>query len=632
MISPEELLHRYWKHDSFREPQLKIIQAVLEQKNVLALLPTGSGKSLCFQIPALLKEGVCLVISPLIALMNDQVESLNKKGIKSIALTSKYSFDETIIAFDNLQYGDYKFLYLSPEKLQSDLIQEKIKQLNVNLIAVDEAHCISEWGHDFRPSYLKINTLHKLHPHVNTIALTATATPEVVDDIIEYLSIENVSVFKKSFYRQNIRYQIKYSEDILNRLKQILSNFNEPIIIYTNTRKSCINISKFLNRNNFNSGYYHGGLTFDEKDIAYMNWSNEKTPIIVATNAFGMGIDKTNVRAVIHINLPQSIENFVQETGRAGRDGKESFSYLLYNNNTITDFKNIIQKSLATPDICKEVYINLNQFYQIAPGEKPDKYFDFILQDFCNHFNLPVVITYNALTTLQIENVIEFSQNINRNSIIRIKVSNDDLFLYQKRNPNSKKLIQILLRNYGGIFDQFTNVSEYYIANQLQLTKLDVVKFLDQLHNDNILIYKYFKGISQIKFLVPREDKYAMGIITKNISKRNKIKLRKADLVIEFVENNTVCRSVQLQHYFGEKKNVNNCRICDVCTTKNSAKTDYNAIANDILNLFNNNQALYSNEITNKLFFDENNILKTLQFLLEKKALGLTSQNKYKKL
>ncbi|MEN8125784.1 MAG: RecQ family ATP-dependent DNA helicase [Bacteroidota bacterium] len=631
MITPENLLHKYWKHDSFRKPQAEIIQAVLQDKNVLALLPTGAGKSLCFQIPTLLKEGVCIVISPLIALMNDQVDSLNRKGIKSIALTSKYSFDETIIAFDNLKFGGYKFLYLSPEKLQSELIQEKIKQLNVNLIAVDEAHCISEWGHDFRPSYLKINTLQKLHPNVNTIALTATATPKVIEDVLDNLNIEKISIFKKSFFRKNLSYQIKYSEDILNKLIQILSHLNEPVIIYTNTRKSCINISNFLNKNKFKSGFYHGGLTLDEKDIAFTNWTDEKTPIMVATNAFGMGIDKANVRAVIHINLPQSIENYIQETGRAGRDGKKSFAFLLYNNNTISDFKKIIQKGLATPKVCKEIYINLNKYYQISLGEKPEKHFDFILQDFCNHFSLPVLTTYNAITTLEIEGIIEFTQSINKNSIIKIKVSNNDLFLYQKRNPNTKRIIQILLRTYGGLFDQFTNVNEYNIANKLQVTKLDIIKSLNQLNNDNILIYKYFKGLSQIKFLVPREDNYTINSISKNVKKRNKIKIEKANSVIGFIENNTICRSVQLQHYFGEKDMIK-CNICDICTYKKPAKADYNIVANGILNLLINDQVLTSYEIVNGLSFDENIILNTLQFLIEKKAIGLTSQNKYKKL
>ncbi len=632
MISPKKILNKYWKHNSFRRPQAEIIQAVLQHKNVIAILPTGAGKSLCFQIPALLEEGVCIVISPLIALMNDQVESLNKKGIKSIALSSRYSFDETINAFDNLQYGNYKFLYLSPEKLQSELIQEKIKQLNVNLIAVDEAHCISEWGHDFRPSYLKINKLQNIHPNVKTIALTATATPEVIEDIINNLNLENVSIFKKSFFRENLSYQIKYSEDILNQLKQILIHFNEPVIVYVNTRRSCINISNFLNKNNFRSSFYHGGLTFDEKNTAFTNWADEKTPIMVATNAFGMGIDKSNVRAVIHLNLPQSIENYIQETGRAGRDGKKSFAYLLYNNNTIFDFKNIIQKGLATPEICKDVYIKLNKYYQIGNGEKPDQFFDFILQDFCNYFNLPIHITYNALTTLEIEGILEFLQNINQSSVIKIAVSNDELFSYQKRNPNTKIIIQTLLRTYGGIFDQFIKVNEYNIAKKLQLTKIDIVNLLNKLKNDNILIYKYFTGISQIKFTVPREDNFAINHIAKNIRKRNKNKIQKVNSVIEFVENNKVCRSVQLQQYFGEKE-TSNCNLCDVCNAKiKKKKTNYNTISQNILGLLNSGQILNSYEIVNSLPFEEIKILETLQFLLEKKELELTSQNKYKRL
>ncbi|MCF6297975.1 MAG: RecQ family ATP-dependent DNA helicase, partial [Flavobacteriaceae bacterium] len=356
MNSIHDILQKYWNHKVFRDPQKEIINAVIKKNDVFALLPTGAGKSLCFQIPALTKSGVCIVISPLIALMEDQVNSLQKKNIKALALTSKYNIEDTIKAFDNLRYGNYKFLYLSPEKLQSEFIQDKISQLEVNLIAVDEAHCISQWGHDFRPAYLKISILKKIHPQVNIIALTASATPKVMNDIVKNLELKNVQIFKKSFSRKNLIYSILKAENKLDKLEKVLLAYDEPVIVYTNTRKNCIDISKQLNRIGYKSSYYHGGLQNNEKLVAFNNWMEEKTPIMVATNAFGMGIDKNNVRAVIHMNIPNSIENYLQEVGRAGRDGIKSFAILIYNDNTIFECKDFLDKGIATPQFHKEVY------------------------------------------------------------------------------------------------------------------------------------------------------------------------------------------------------------------------------------------------------------------------------------
>ncbi len=632
MVSPEEILKEYWNFDTFRKPQKEIIESVLQDQDVIALLPTGGGKSLCFQIPTLINNGVCIVISPLIALMNDQVDNLKKKGINAIAITSKLSFDDTITAFDNLKFGSYKFLYLSPEKLQSELILGKIKQLDVSLIAVDEAHCISEWGHDFRPSYLKINVLQEIKPRANIIALTASATPLVLQDIIENLNLNQPVVFKKSFFRDNITYQIKNTEDILGKLLQILQKNNEPAIVYVGTRKASVNISNYLNKNNIQSSYYHGGLSFDEKEKAFENWISEKKPIMVATNAFGMGIDKANVRMVIHLNLPYSVENYLQETGRAGRDGKESFAFLLYNNNTILDFKNIFTKGIASVDICKDVYIDLNKYYQISPGELFEKKYLFNLQEFCSVYQLPILSTFNALTTLEIENIIEFDQNINKKSIVKIKIDNNSLFTYLDQNINLDKFIKLLLRNYGGIFEQFTPINEYYLAKKSQKRKADVVAILNQLHKDEILIYKSYKNISELQFLVPREENFIINRISKNINTRNNLKLNKVKEVINFIENKTVCRSLQLLQYFGETENLEPCDKCDICLKNRKIDIDYQIIADNILDLFKDKDTFNSKEIVSKLNYDEENTLKTLQFLLDKNTLGLTLQNKFIKL
>lgn len=639
MNSAREILQKYWKHENFREPQEEIINAVLDDKNVVTLLPTGAGKSICFQIPTLLKEGVGIVISPLIALMEDQVNNLQKKGIKAIALTSKYNTEQTIQAFDNMLYGNYKFLYLSPEKLQSEFIQEKIGQLNVNLIAIDEAHCISQWGHDFRPAYLKIDVLQKIHPKIKTIALTASATPKVMIDIIDHLKLKNASIFKKSFYRNNINIKLINTDNTLEQLKYLLSKINDPIIVYTNTRKSCINISNYLNHQGFKSTFYHGGLSFDNKTESQTNWLSQNTPIIVATNAFGMGIDKANVRAVIHMNIPNSIENYMQEIGRAGRDGISSFAYLIYNKSTIYESENYLKKGIASTLFHKEVYQKLNDNYQITLGEFFEKTYLFNLQDFCSKYELPILKTFSAINNLELENIIEINHNYKKRSSLKIIVSNKVLFEYEKRNSNLENLIKIILRNYGGTFEQLIPINESIIAKKLNaivtsnISKFQVINLLNQLKKDKIIIYNEATNNSNIKFLVPREDTFVINNISKSIENRSITKLEKLRSIIEYVNNNKICRNIQLLNYFGEK-NIKKCKTCDICIAENnqSIKVDYKLIAKDIMDLFAAKQYNSSNEIINELNYNKNQILKTLELLIEKNSLRLTSQNKFEKI
>ncbi len=640
MKSAIDLLQKYWKHKEFREPQKEIIEAVLNNSNALALLPTGAGKSLCFQIPAMLKPGVCIVISPLIALMEDQVVNLQKKGIKAIALTSKYNLDQTIQAFDNIQFGNYKFLYLSPEKLQSEFIQEKIKQLQVNLIAVDEAHCISQWGHDFRPAYLKIHILKDIHPNANIIALTASATSLVLDDIINQLQLKEVKAFKKPLLRNNLEIKIVTTEDIYESLKLFLKQNKGSSIVYAGTRKASVQISSYLNRNGLKSTYYHGGMSYEQKIKHQNDWTEEKAPIMVATNAFGMGIDKSNVRSIIHVNLPNSIENYMQEIGRAGRDGSRSVSILLYNNGTIDESQNYLFKSIADPQFCKEVYIKLNENYQIANGEFFQKKILFNLQEFCNKYDFPTLRTFSAMHFFELENIIEINQNYGKKSSLKIIVSNRYLFDYEKRNPKLEELLKIILRNYGGTFEQFIPINESFIANNLtfniQQDKLDkryVIGLLKKLQYDKIILYNKATNDSELQFLVPREDNFVIHSITNNIKFRNKIKLEKAQKLIEFVQNDHICRNIQLSHYFGEKNELK-CGNCDVCLNEDQPqmKADYQKIASNILLLFHEKKQLSINEIIEQLLFDKSFIIKTLQLLIEKNTIRLTSQNKFEKL
>lgn len=632
MNSSETILKKYWNHSEFRHPQKEIIEAVNNRQNVLALLPTGAGKSICFQIPALMQDGICIVISPLIALMEDQVTGLKNKGIKAIALTSKYNEDETIKAFDNLQFGGYKFLYISPEKLQSEFIQDKISQLKVSLIAIDEAHCISQWGHDFRPSYLKIPILKELQSEANFIALTASATPLVLEDIIKNLALKNLQVFKKSFHRNNLIYHVIKTESILEKLKKILSSFTEPIIIYTNTRKNCIQISNYLLGYNFKSNFYHGGLSNDEKLSALQNWMNEKFPIMVATNAFGMGIDKSNVRAVIHLNLANSIENYMQEVGRAGRDGIKSYAFLLYNDHTIFESENFMLKGMADTPFCREVYVKLNQQYQISPGEFSENTYTFNLQDFCSTYDLPILKTYTAISTFENENIIELQQFANKKSSLKIIVSNNFLFKYEASNSKLEALLKVILRNYGGTFEQFISINEGYIAKKLDTSKNQVIKWLEELHFDQVIIYNKSSNNAQLKFLVPREDKFVMHQISKDIDYKNRAKIAKLKAVIEFVLNDEICRNIKLLEYFGET-NVAKCGLCDICTSKKkrNEKINLKFISEEILKLFHENLILSSQDIMNRLEFDQKYIIKTLELLIEKNTLRLTSQNKFEK-
>ena len=628
MKTPQEILKKYWNHSHFRPPQEAIINNVLKGNDTMVLLPTSGGKSICYQIPTLLLNGVCIVISPLIALIKDQVNGLIEKNIKAIALTSELSQDEIVIAFDNLQFGNFQFLYLSPEKLQSKFIQEKIKQLNVSLIAIDEAHCISEWGHDFRPSYLELKILRDLQPSASIIALTATATQKVLDDIQLQLQIENATLFKKSFQRKNLAFHVITTEDIYGKLLQILTKLKASVIIYTNSRKHTKEVSHFLKQHHFKSSYYHGGLSTVEKNEAFNNWISDKTPIMVATNAFGMGIDKTNVRAVIHINIPNSLENFIQEAGRAGRDGKDSYSLLLKNKSSIFETENKFNSNVATTKFIKVIYFNLNQFYAVSRGELPLQSFNFSLHEFCSIYQLNLLQTYNAIKILERENIILLDENYNKKSSLKFLISNQKLFNYLENNTSKTNLIQLILRSYGGVFEHFTVINEFIIAKKLDVHKNDVIKTLKELHSQGILQYLHADTTSKLTFLKVREDAYTINGISKNIERQNSLKQQKLRSVIDFIENNKICRPVQLLHYFNEKDAVP-CGKCDVCMAKNLKTTAIKTIASQILNLLKE-KPLTSMELSTILSFSEKEILNSLKILLEKNKITITSQNKFK--
>ncbi len=625
-----DILHKYWKHADFRKSQAAIINDVLLKKNVVALLPTGGGKSICYQIPTLLSKGVCIVISPLIALMQDQVNSLEKKNIKAVALTSKLTESEIVIAFDNMRYGKIQFLYLSPEKLQSEFIQQKIQQLEVSLIAVDEAHCISEWGHDFRPSYLKINILKELLPNTPFIAVTATATKKVVNDIITLLSLNKPIIYKDTFQRENLAYQVFETEDVYHKLKRILTKINQPSIIYVNTRKRTKDVSDYLNSLGYKSTFYHGGLAATNKDLHFKKWMTEQVNIMVATNAFGMGIDKDNVKVVIHIEIPNSLENYVQEAGRAGRNGKKAFSVILYNQSTIFDFNKRINNGITQIETIKQVYNYLNQHLFISKGELPLNKFSFNLQDFCAKYKLNIFKTFNAIQVLEKEDVLVYEESFNKISSIKFKSNNEYTLNYTSKKNQYKELIQLLLRSYGGIFENRTPINETYLAKKLHKTKSDIKSQLLQIEKDNIIEYIYQSNNTEIQFLMMREDNITINSISKNIKQRNSIKLKKASTILNFIENNKACRNKQLLAYFDEKT-PKTCGICDVCLDSKHSKNNLTTAIEQILSKLDDNQELSSKELVILLNINEAELITSIRLLLEQNKIILTKTNKYKK-
>lgn len=628
MKTPIEILQKYWNHSSFRKPQEEIITAALQKQNSIVLLPTGGGKSLCYQIPALLQEGICIVVSPLIALINDQVNQLKEKQIKAIALTSQLNFEETIIAFDNLQFGDFKFLYLSPEKLQNPLIQEKIQQLNVSLIAIDEAHCISEWGHDFRPSYLKLHILEDICPNANIMALTATATPQVLLDIQDKLKLLKPLIFKKSFKRDNLKFEVIITEDIYGQLIQCIQKINGSCIVYAGTRKQSKEINILLSKNGYKSSYYHGGMSASEKSLAYDSWISNKTPIMVATTAFGMGINKPDVRAVIHIAMPNSLENYLQEAGRAGRDGKISEAIILNNPSIINE--TIRQFEINTPNskFVKEIYQKLNNYFNISIGEMPKEIFDFSIQKFCFHYKFPLLKTYNAIKILVRENIIFLDENFSKKTTVKFLIQSQQVFDYLENKPNKNNLINLLLRSYGGIYDYNTTINEFALSKKMNCSVQNIINELKELHTNKIIHYQANTNQSKISFLVARDDNYIINSISKHINHQYQIKQNKLEAIIQYITNNKTCRNIQISNYFKDDLK-NSCGICDVCEQKSKPLVSEKLINKQIINLLKN-QELSSSSICQKLNFSKEDVLKYLKYLLDEEKIYITSQNKFK--
>ena len=629
MLSPQEILKQYWGYDSFRSKQEDAIHSILDAKDTLTLLPTGGGKSICFQVPALMMEGICVVISPLIALMNDQVTALKAKNIRALAITSGMSFSELDIALDNCIYGNYKFLYLSPERLESDMVQQRLKKMNINLLAVDEAHCISEWGYNFRPSYLKIAEIREITT-APIIALTATATQLVVKDIQEKLKFDNENVISTSFYRDELSYVVLKQDDKDSKLIQILNRVKGTSIIYCRTRKETKRIHLLLSEYGITSHYYHAGLDVLERASKQKQWQLNHVRVMVATNAFGMGIDKNDVRLVIHNHLPFSLEAYFQEAGRAGRDGKLAYSILLYNDLDIHNLKKQINDHYPEIEIVRNVYQQIANFLGIAIGDGKHQEFPFHINEFCERYNLNQLQTYNALKLLEKEDYIKLSEAIHQPSRLFIKVTHTELYQFQIANKQYDILLKILLRSYGSLFDNFTKIQENIIAKRAQLSTQEVKDFLTNLKQMDILDYIPQNSNPKLLMLKTRVDSKYISLSKETLETRKSNEEAKAASVIQYASNQSQCRSHVLQNYFGEEDN-KRCGKCDVCLERNKLNIndqEFEAIMLAIQNLISQNPMHVDDIIMAIVEYREDKMVTVLQFLSDNGQIAMNDEQK----
>jgi ATP-dependent DNA helicase RecQ len=622
-----EILEKYWKHNAFRHPQEEIIASVLDGKDTFALMPTGGGKSICFQVPAMMQDGICLVISPLIALMRDQVQNLQNKGIKAIALTGGIRPDEIIDLLDNCQFGNYKFLYLSPERLQNDWILERIKNLPINLIAIDEAHCVSQWGHDFRPAYLKIVQLKEFFPKIPFLALTASATQRVKEDIVVQLKLDAPQIFSKSFYRDNIAYMVFETEDKLHLLQQILTKNPEPSIIYVTNRKSCLETVHQLESQGFKATYYHGGLNSKEKDSHMRLWMEEKVQVMVATNAFGMGIDKGNVKTIIHLHLPQNLENYYQETGRAGRNGEKAFAVLLNNPSDVLHAEAQFLNVLPDKAFLNLVFSKLCSFFQIAYGEGIDEQFSFNLNQFCAKYNFPTLKTYNALQFLDRQSVITLSQEFSEKVSIQFIIESKEVIRYMSLNPNDEEIMLAILRTYPGIYDMQTAFNPTLIAKKSNTNENKVLSLLQKLKEKQIIELIAKNNDATITFNEVREDERTINRISKHLDAQNKLKTEQLQAVLYYSKETKTCKNKLLMRYFGETIK-EDCGICSYCISKNKKQQNPDSVSDKILELLKK-QDFNSRDIQKLTKFPKDDVIFALQNLLENDAVSINSNNLY---
>ena len=617
-----QILIKYWGYTSFRPLQEEVIKSVAEGRDTLGLMPTGGGKSMTFQIPAIAAEGICLVITPLIALMKEQVARLNSLEIKSLAIHSGMSQEEIDIVLENSIYGDYKFLYISPERISSSLFQARVQKMNLNLIAVDEAHCISQWGYDFRPSYLKIALLRDIvSEKVPFLALSASATTQVADDIMNKLQFRQKNVLRTSFERKNISYFVRNVEDKGSFLIKTLNKTKGSGIVYVRSRKRSKEIAELLVANGISSDFYHAGLPVELRDRKQLSWSVGDTRVIVATNAFGMGIDKPDVRFVIHWEMPDCIEEYFQESGRAGRDNKAASAVLLYARSDKSRLEESLRKKFPPIEKIKDVYEALCNYLQVPEGAGKNNVFDFSMQNFLSKYRLPVIETYNSLKFLQREGYVEFTEEINNPSRVHFIVGRDDLYKFQVANETFDSFIKLLLRSYTGMFSEFVAINEDVLAKKSALTRDSVYKFLIKLSSLNIIKYIPGKKTALVIFTEERLERKSLFISPENYLQVKEKYIIRLNKMIDYADFNTKCRSVVLLDYFGEESD--RCGICDVCRKRNEldlSKYEFDIILEEIKDRLSEKKYDVQ-ELVSKMNYPEEKVIKIIRWLLDHNKL-----------
>ena len=622
MTDYKSILKHYWGYDNFRGIQEDIISSIGSGRDTLGLMPTGGGKSITFQVPALANPGLCLVITPLIALMKDQVQNLRKHGIKAQAVYSGMTREEIVIALENCIFGDYKFLYISPERLGTEIFQNKLRSMKVSMITVDESHCISQWGYDFRPAYLKIADVRKLLPDVPVLALTATATPEVVKDIQVRLAFREENVFRMSFERKNLAYIVRRTEDKSGELLHILNQVQGSAIVYTRNRKRTKEISLFLNQHDISATFYHAGLDNKTKDLRQKGWQAGTYRVMVATNAFGMGIDKPDVRLVIHIDFPDSPEAYFQEAGRAGRDGQKAYAVLLYAQSDKTILKKRISDTFPEKDYIRQVYDHINYYFQMAMGDGRGCTFAFNIDEFCQRFKHFPVRVDSALKILTRAGYLEYTDEQDNASRLIFTLRRDELYRMEEHNQDTEKLLRIILRSYTGLFSDYAYINEETLAQRSGLSRQQVYDTLILLTKRHILHYIPGKKTPYIIYTRERQDTNRIVLNKEVYEDRKKSYEKRIQAMLEYAESNDQCRSRMLLHYFGEN-NEHNCGQCDVCLEKHTSglkKGEYEDIASDIKNLLNRHPHT-PQEVIHALSVPEEKILNILTYLLSEERI-----------
>ena len=598
----QEILKRYWGYDDFRGIQREIIESVGSGHDTLGLMPTGGGKSITFQVPALAKDGTCIVITPLIALMKDQVDNLRRRGVKAAAIYSGLSHEEILTTLENAIFGGIKLLYVSPERLSSELFQTKLRHMKISFITVDEAHCISQWGYDFRPSYLQIANIRKLIPDAPVLALTATATPQVVEDI--KIRLDNghsdFNTFKMSFERKNLAYVVRQAEDKIGELLHILRSTKGSTIVYARSRRRTKEYAELIKEAGISATFYHAGLDACEKDKRQQAWQHDEYRVMVATNAFGMGIDKPDVRVVVHVDCPDSIEAYFQEAGRAGRDGFKAYAVLLYNNSDERKLMKRISDSFPDKDYIRQVYEHLAYYYQIGVGSGYGHTFEFNIDKFCHSFHHFPIQVDSALKILQRAGYIEYTEEQDNQARVMFTVSRNDLYRLENNSPNEEKIITALLRSYGGLFTDYNYIDEAFLAQVTQLQPQQVYLILKNLSQRHILHFIPQKKTPYIRYTQRREDKEHIQIMPDIYEERKAQFAERIRAMIRYAKRDRICRSRQLLSYFGDHSG-HNCGQCDVCLSQRNTGMVSEQKREDaveaILNLLSDNKPHYVTEI-----------------------------------